>query len=398
MFLSGKSDYFRGDRYIWYIYALLSVFSILVVYSAVSSLAFRYTGGNTESYLFKQIGVVLFSAVVAFLIHRIHFRKYASIMKILLWLMPALILYTYFKGQRFNGASRWIPIFGWTIQTFDVVRIVVISNLAIMLSKKQHFEEREHNYKNIVFWCGLICVLLLGLGFSTSVLLAATCLLVMWAGRVPTHYLLRLGAAVALGICSYVGASIIDRRLSEKEHLPRAEAIVDRIEAYTTIELDGKNGVGGVIGKESKQKDNALIAIASGGFFGVGPGNSFQKYRLSEAYSDYIYTIIIEEYGLLGGLFVMALYIALLYRGIFNIDFTQKPLEGLLCIGLTISIVFQALAHIIINVGLGPVTGQTLPIISQGGSSVLFTSIAIGMILSVTRQENLPSTLKFKRR
>lgn len=388
MIISDRRDLLRGDKQIWLIYILLSLFSIVVVYSAISNLAFREREGNTEFYLFKHTAILLLSFGVALGISRINFQKFAYWLRLALWLTPFVLLYTYLKGYNVGGASRWINLFGISLQTSDVARLVLIANLALMLSQRQHIGKEEYTLKtlnSILLWCGLICGLLVPTSFSTSVILAVTCFMVMLVGRVPWKYLFRLMVYIGTGIIFFVFVCIFLER--QDVTFGRSDTIVDRTEAFINIDLDNKNGIGGEMGQGSNQRDYALIAVASGGFFGAGPGNSYQKYKLPLAYSDFIYTIILEEYGLLGGLATMFLYLWLLYRGVFNIDNTQRPFGGLLCIGLTISIVFQAMVHMFISVGLGPVTGQTLPMISLGGSSVLLTSIAIGMVLSVTHFE-----------
>jgi cell division protein FtsW len=395
MTISNKRDFLRGDKQIWFIYIILSLFSIVVVYSATSNLAFREREGNTEFYLVKHTAILLLSFAFATIISRINFQLFARWLRIALYLTPIILVYTYAKGENVGGAARWINLFGISLQTSDVARLVLIANLALMLSQRQHIEEDAYKLStlnSILFWCGLICGLLVPTSFSTSVILAVTCLMVMLVGRVPWKHLFKLFLSITFGIALFVGVCITFE--SQDISFGRSSTIVDRTEAFLGTDLDGKSGIGGRIGKNNSQRDYALIAVASGGILGVGPGHSYQKYKLPLAYSDYIYTIIIEEYGLVGGIVTMGLYLWLLYRGVFNIDNTQRPFGGLLCIGLTISIVFQAMAHMFISVGLGPVTGQTLPMISLGGSSALLTSIAIGMVLSVTHFEQKPVSKK----
>lgn len=389
MTISNERNFLRGDKQIWIIYILLSLFSIIVVYSAISSLAFRDYNGNTEFFLVKHTITVLLSIGVAFWLSKQNFQSFAPWLRLALWITPPILIYTYLKGYSVGGASRWINVFGVvSLQTSDIARLVLISNLALMLSEKQHIERDEYklsSLNNILIWCGLICGLLVPTSFSTSIILAVTCFMVMLVGRVPYKYLGRLLVYVVAFVSFFVFLCVILER--QDISFGRSSTIVDRTEAFFGIELDNKNGIGGRIGKDNTQRNYALVAVASGGLIGEGPGNSFQKYRLPLAYSDYIYTIIIEEYGFIGGLIVMGLYLWLLYRGVFNIDNTQRPFGGLLCIGLTIGIVFQAMMHMFVCVGLGPVTGQTLPLISLGGSSIMFTSIAIGMVLSVTHSD-----------
>jgi cell division protein FtsW len=388
MTISNKRDFLRGDKQIWFIYIILSLFSIVVVYSATSNLAFREREGNTEFYLVKHTAILLLSFAFATIISRINFQLFTRWLRIALYLTPIILVYTYAKGENVGGAARWINLFGISLQTSDVARLVLIANLALMLSQRQHIEKDAYKLStlnSILFWCGLICGLLVPTSFSTSVILAVTCFMVMLVGRVPWKHLFKLFLSITFGIALFVGVCIAFE--SQDVSFGRSSTIVDRTEAFLESDLDGKNGIGGRVGKSNTQRDYALIAVASGGILGVGPGHSYQKYKLPLAYSDYIYTIIIEEYGLVGGILTMGLYLWLLYRGVFNIDNTQRPFGGLLCIGLTISIVFQAMVHMFISVGMGPVTGQTLPMISLGGSSALLTSIAIGMVLSVTHFE-----------
>lgn len=395
MTIPDQRNFLRGDKQIWSIYIILSLFSIVVVYSATSNLAFREREGNTEFYLLKHTAILAMSFAMALGISRINFQRFASWLRVALWIMPFILVYTYLKGYNVGGAARWINLFGISLQTSDIARLVLIANLALMLSQRQHIEHDEYKLStlnSILFWCGLICGLLVPTSFSTSVILAVTCFMVMLVGRVPWKHLFRLFLSIVTGIVFFVFVCIGLER--QDVTFGRSDTIVDRTEAFIGQDLDGKNGIGGKMGKDNNQRDYALIAVASGGLLGEGPGHSYQKYKLPLAYSDYIYTIIIEEYGLVGGVLTMALYIWLLYRGVFNIDNTQRPFGGLLCIGLTLSIVFQALVHMFINVGLGPVTGQTLPMISLGGSSIFLTSIAIGMVLSVTHFEQASVTKK----
>lgn len=388
MTISAKRDFLRGDKQIWFIYIILMLFSIVVVYSATSNLAFREREGNTEYYLLKHTFTLLLGFLAAIVISRINFQRFALVLRWVLYLTPLILIYTYVRGESVGGAARWINLFGVSLQTSDIARLVLIANLALMLSQRQHIEQDDYKLStlnSILFWCGLICGLLVPTSFSTSVILAVTCFMVMLVGRVPWKHLFRLSLSITFGIAVFVGVCIVFE--SKDISFGRSSTIVDRTEAFVGMDLDGNSDIGGKTGKSNTQRDYALIAVASGGVLGVGPGHSYQKYKLPLAYSDYIYTIIIEEYGLIGGIATMALYLWLLYRGVFNIDNTQRPFGGLLCIGLTISIVFQAMVHMFISVGLGPVTGQTLPMISLGGSSVLLTSIAIGMVLSVTHFE-----------
>jgi cell division protein FtsW len=379
-------DHLRGDSHIWLIMILLSLFSIAAVYSSISALAFRKTDGNTEYYLLKHGGILLGCLFLTYIIHRIDFARIFGVFKILLWVTPFLLAYTLLKGTNVGGASRWVSILGISFQTSDLVRLVLITNLAAMLARRQNIEYSTKKLVSMIVWIILLCGLLFFSSFSTSMILGFTCFMVMLIGRVPKKYLMWLSGGLIGVLIMYLGIGIIAK--SYGVEVGRFQTVVDRIEAFTGKDFDNDKYIGGEEGSDSKQKDMALTAIAKGGFLGVGPGNSSQKNVLPDAFSDFIYSIIIEEYGLLGGLVLMGLYLWLLFRGLWNIENTDRAFGGLLSIGLTLSIVFQAFAHMFINVGLGPVTGQTLPLISMGGTSMIFTSVAVGIVLGVSNPDN----------
>ncbi|HLO44873.1 MAG TPA: FtsW/RodA/SpoVE family cell cycle protein [Leadbetterella sp.] len=377
-------NHLQGDKQIWWILLLLSLISIVVVYSSVSALAYRKTDGNTEFFLLKHTFFLFVGLSITFVIHKFDFTQYAGLAHIFLWFTPFLILYTLMFGISVGGARRWVSILGFSFQTSDFVRLVLITNLSAMLARRQHIEYKANDLWIMIFWSGLIVGLLSISSFSTSVILGITCFLIMWIGRVPNRFLFRMVLVLVCGLVGILSLGLVVKRATGTE-LGRVQTVIDRTESFVGKDLDGDGNVGGEHGSVSDQKDYALIAIAKGGVFGIGPGNSSQKNILPDAFSDFIYSILIEEWGLLGGLVVMGLYIWLLYRGVWNIENTKRAFGGLLSVGLTLSIVLQAFAHMFINVGLGPVTGQTLPLISMGGTSALFTSVAIGIVLSVTK-------------
>jgi cell division protein FtsW len=379
-------NHLQGDKQIWWILLLLSVVSIVVVYSSVSALAYRKTDGNAEYYLLKHTFYLLVGLSITFIIHRFDFTQYAGLAHIFLWLTPFLILYTLMFGISVGGARRWVSIFGFSFQTSDFVRLVLITNLSAMLARRQHIDYKAKDLSVMIIWIVIIVGLLSISSFSTAVILGITCFFIMWIGRVPKRYLIKMVIFLLFGLVSILSLGLIVKRATGAE-LGRVQTVIDRTESFVDEDLDGDSFIGGELGSNSTQKNYALIAIARGGFFGIGPGNSSQKNILPDAFSDFIYSILIEEWGLVGGLIVMGLYLWLLERGVWNIKNTKRAFGGLLSVGLTLSIVLQAFAHMFINVGLGPVTGQTLPLISMGGTSALFTSIAVGIVLSVTKKE-----------
>jgi cell division protein FtsW len=379
-------DKLRGDWQIWFIIAVLSLFSILVVYSASSALAYKRAGGNTESYLFSHTIHLLLGLAVIWCMHKINYTNFAGISRLLLWVTPVILVYTYFFGTTVGGTKRWINIFGISFQSSDLVRLVLITNLAAMLARRQNMEYNPKTLLGLIFWCGLLCGMLAVTNFSTAIILGITCFIIMWVGRVPGRYLLRMAGFVVGAIVVVLGISIY--LYTRGVDFGRGQVVLERIEAFGKVDLNGDKIIGNPDRDDSYQRDQAMIAIARGGTIGIGPGKSFQRNYLPEAFSDYIYAIIVEEYGFVGAILVMFMYLWLLYRGLKNVENTNRAFGGLLCVGLTFSIVFQAFVHMFINVGLGPVTGQTLPLMSMGGTSILFTSVAIGIVLSVTKGEH----------
>lgn len=376
-------SHLRGDKHIWYIIMFLSLISIAAVYSSVSALSVKNNAGN-EFYLLKHTFFLCIGISITFIIHKLDFSKYLGIMQLALWLSIPLMLYTLTRGVTVGGARRWISVFGLTVQTSDYVRLVLIANLSAMLARRQNIEYKGKDLLTMVTWCGVLIGLLALSSFSTSIILALTCFLLMWIGRVPVKYLwgLVVSSVVLIGFGFIVG--ITAKRLTGFE-IGRLNTVIDRTEDFIKVDLDGNTFIGGEFGSTSEQKNYALLAIANGGIFGKGPGNSGQKQILPDVFSDFVFSIVVEEYGLFGALVVFGLYIWLFYRGVYNIEHTTRAFTGLLSVGLTLSIVLQAISHMVINVGLVPVTGQTLPLVSMGGTSVIFTSVALGIILSVTK-------------
>lgn len=355
----------KGDPYIWMIIFAFSILSIAVVYSSTSSLAFKKTDGNTEYFLIKHGGLVLFSLFFVWLAHKINYKYYSRISLFALVLSIPLLFIAFLFGDRLNDASRWltIPIINQSFQPSDLAKLALITQLASMLAKRQgNIDDIKQSFLPIVTACGLICGLIALSNISTAVILFATCLILMFIGRVSMKYILILVLAGA-----FFGAVAL--KLGE-----RLETAVSRISVFfdDTAEIPF-------------QAEQSYIAIWNGGPIGKGPGNSDQKYFLPHSYSDFIYSIIIEEYGLIGGVIVLFLYLALLYRGIKTVLKSDRAFGGLLSAGLSLSLVIQAMINMGVAVGLGPITGQPLPLLSMGGTSLIFTGLSLGIILSVSR-------------
>lgn len=392
MKLSVLRNHLRGDKQIWWIVLLLSLISIVVVYSSIGSLAYRRAGGDTEKVFFMHTFYIVLGFVVMFLVHKIDITRYAHIARVLLVLSPILLIITMFWGVSVDNAKRWLNVFGVSVQTSDVVRLILIINLCAMLANKVHIEYKRKDLIQMITWTGLIVILISINSFSTAAILGITCVLIMWVGKVPGKYIGMLTLYMLVGVSFLLLMGFFIQRNTDYE-FGRFSTVMDRTESFVGADWDGDGFIGGRRGVGSEQKNHAFVAIANGGLIGVGPGNSVQKNILPEAYSDYVYAVLVEEYGLLGGLVVLGLYLWLLYRGIVNINNTERAFGGLLCVGFALTIVLQAVAHIAVNVGLGPVTGQTLPLVSRGGSSALFTFAAIGIVLGVIKRQDADKEL-----
>lgn len=358
--------YLKGDPIIWFIVILLSVLSIFVVYSATGTLAYRRMEGNTEYYLLKHSLLVILSLLAMWVAHKIDYRYYSRLSRLFLWLSVPLLIMAWKFGTTINEASRWItiPIINQVFQPSDLAKLALITNLAAMLSRRQqNIDDFKESLIPMLLWCGLICGLIALTDFSSAILLLITCLLILFIGRVPVKYLVML---LLVGILAGALAFSIGQR---------GETVVSRIREFmdpTEVPFQAKQ---------------SYIAIATGGVLGKGPGNSDQRNFLPHSYSDFIYSIIIEEYGLTGGLFVILLYLGLLWRGIITASKSDRAFGGLLSAGLSFALVMQAMINMGVAVGLGPITGLPLPLVSMGGTSLLFTGIALGIILSVSRGE-----------
>ena len=376
-------EYLRGDKIIWLVVMVLFIFSMLAVYSASSSLAFKTADGNAEHYLYKQVVSAIGGILLMYLAHMIDYRYYSRIAQIIWIICVPLLLYTMVWGTSINHASRWIrlPVIGWTFQTSDLAKLAVIMFLARMLSKNQ--DEIGDFKKTVLPMLGIVLIPVIMIAkdnLSTALILFFTSVFILFIGRLAIkHLLLLFGAsAVVLGIFLAVLLLTPDSVLA---HLGRMPTWKKRIETHFIKKEHNPD--------DEYQQKQASIAIARGGLLPNGPGNSMQKHFLPEAYSDFIFAIIVEEYGLIGGIFLVFIYLLLLYRCIKIVINAPKAFGAFLAVGLGVSLVLQAMINMAVAVGLFPVTGVTLPLVSMGGSSVVFTSIAFGIILSVSRNTEL---------
>ncbi|GAA4369110.1 FtsW/RodA/SpoVE family cell cycle protein [Hymenobacter saemangeumensis] len=357
----------KGDPILWAIVLLFSFISIAVVYSATGTLAYKKMDGNTEHFLIKHTGLILVGLLFMWFAHRIDYRYYSRLALYALLLSVPLLLFTYLLGSNINDASRWltIPVINQTFQPSDLAKLALISHLASMLSRRQqHLEEFWTTMFPVMLWVGIICGLIALTNASTASLLFATCLLLMFIGRVPLKQML---------VMVLIGVTVGGAALASGQ---RWKTVQSRLESFTDPTK-----------KTPFQLEHSYIAIATGGIAGKGPGNSTERNILPHPYSDFIYAIIIEEYGLIGGAVVLFLYLAFLYRGLKTVMNSYGAFGGLLSAGLSFSLVLQALVNMGVAVGLGPITGLPLPLLSMGGTSLIFTGISIGIILAVSRGE-----------
>ena len=364
--------YIKGDRIIWAVIFVLSVFSILAVYSSTGTLAYQRMGGNTTYYLIRHSVILFVEILIIFITHLIPYKYYSRLSQVFLYLVIPLLFVTLLAGTSFNQASRWLtlPGLGFTIQTSDFAKLALIMYIARALSLKQQIiKSYKEAFVPIMVPVILVCVLILPANLSTALILFGTSIILMFIGRISIKHLFAFAGIGVLVVSLFIGgALLLDRE-------GRISTWKNRIEDYVSGES-----------KENYQVEQSKIAIATGGLFGKKPGKSVQRNFLPNPYSDFIYAIIIEEYGLIfGGLPILFAYLFLLYRAGVIVKKSTRTFPAFLAIGLVITIVFQAMVNMAVAVNLFPVTGQTLPLISMGGSSLLFTSIAFGIILSVSR-------------
>ena len=345
-------------------------------------MAYKKFGGNTEAYVLKHMSMLVIGIVLMWLTHKVDFQYFSGLSKILVYIAMIALVYTLLFGTGMNSAKRWITIpgIGKTVQTSDFAKVALMMYIAQFLSKRQ---KRIDNFKNtflpVLTVIVTVCLLIAIADLSTALVLFITSILLLFIGRILIKYLLALA-----GIGGLVMTLMIVLLLNTNIDVGRVATWKSRIENYVSF----KSGEDASL---SYQNQQANIAIANGGFFGQGPGKSQQRNFLPLAFSDFIYAIIIEEYGLLGGLFVMSLYLVLLWRTVIIVINAPKAFGALLAIGMSFLLVIQALMNMGVAVQVLPNTGLPLPFISMGGTSLIFTSFAVGVILSVSRSTDKSS-------
>lgn len=373
------SKYLKGDKVIWAVIIILSLLSLLAVYSSTGTLAYRLKGGNTFYYFLKHGLFLLVGLSAVYITHLIPYKYYSRLAQIFLFITIPLLLVTLFLGTRLNSAPRWLtlPIIGLTIQTSDFAKVTIIMYIARMLSLKQDIIK---DFKNavlpILVPLIIVCGLILPANLSTALIIFFVGIILMFIGRISLKHIILINLT---GII-FISLFIFLIPLTKTGLGYRVETWKHRIENFFTTSTNDE-----IETDSNFQAEQAKIAIATGGIIGKGPGNSTQRNFLPHPYSDFIYAIIIEEYGLIGGLIILLLYLILLFRAIVIVRKCDRTFPAFLTIGLALLLIIQAFINMAVSVNLIPVTGQTLPLVSMGGSSILFTSSSLGIILSVSR-------------
>lgn len=359
----------QGDKLIWLVVFTISLISLLAVYSSTSALAFKYQGGNTEYYLLKHFLLLALGFVMMYGIHLLDYRIFARISKIALYCTIPLLGYTIFQGEEseINSATRWIRIFGLTFQPSDLAKLTIVMYLSRELTEKQALlKDLQKGFLPIIAHVLIVVGFIIPANLSTALLILFTSLMLMYIGGMSLKH---LGGLVMVGVLFVLIAFATFERAATWR-----SRIKDYIERYTNDDY--------VPGYQTIQSN---LAISSGGIMGKGVGKSTQRNFLPHPYSDFIYSIILEEGGLIGGMLVLGLYMILLIRGV-GIVTMSKTFGALLAAGLSFMMATQALINMAVTVGLIPVTGLPLPMLSMGGTSIVFTGMSFGMILSVSRQ------------
>ncbi len=367
--------YVKGDRIIWMIIVVLGLFSALVVYSATGNLAYKHHDGNTVHYLFQHGRMLLLGLGIIVLVHNLSYKIFARFALPLLYFSILLLGITLVSGVNLNQANRWmtVPLIGIQFQPSELAKIALIIYVAKILARFQAEDQSPAQaFKPIMIHVLLVCGLIFTQNFSTAALIGLVCMVLMIIGRIPMKYIL---GTIGAGVLFVVMVFLLSPHVS---FLRRAETWKARIERYTS-EGESADDPGNF------QAERSQMAIATGGLLGAGPGNSKQRYFLPHPYSDFVFAIIVEEFGLWGAVVVILCYLLLLFRAGVIVRASTRTFPALLVVGLSFLLVIQALVNMSVAVGLLPVTGQTLPFLSMGGTSILFTGVALGAILSVSR-------------
>jgi cell division protein FtsW len=375
----------KGDKVLWAIVIMLTMVSILVVYSSIGSLAYKMNK-STESYLFKQVGFIALGVVIIYFAHRVNYTIYSRVATILFLISIPLLFYTLKFGSSINDANRWIklPVINMTFQTSDLAKLALFMYMSRQLSRRQNvIKDFKKGFLPLIVPVIIICILIAPANLSTAVLIGGIALLLMFIGRVRFRHIMLVvgGALVPIMILVLLATHYYSKEEHASKDLPailtvgRMSTWIKRVQDFMYADKEDA----------SYQVQQAKIAIATGGWMGKGPGKSEQRNFLPHPYSDFIYAIIIEEYGLTGGAIIIFIYLFFLFRSIRIFQRCPYAFGAFLAVALSFTLVIQAMVNMGVNVNLFPTTGVTLPLVSMGGSSLWFTCFAIGIILSVAR-------------
>ena len=365
------TKYIQGDKVIWGVVLFLSTISILAVYSSIGDLAFRYADGNTMVYLKRHLLFIFAGFLTMYFIHRVPYSLFFTASQLIIVVAGLLLIFTLFLGVSKNDATRWllIPGTGLAFQTSDLAKFGLIVYIARTLSLNQSSQEAiDASFKKIMIVTGLICLLILPSNFSTAVLLFGAALVLMYIGRMSLKIIAKALGILFIALLLFIAVS------SYVPGLGRVGTWKNRIVNFINEDESGIS-----------QPNLAKTAIATSGLIGKGPGNSEVKYMLPQAYSDFIFAIIVEEWGSLAAIAIIFAYLVLLYRVGLIIKRTSRTFAAFLAAGIVILLVFQAFMNMMVAVGIGPVTGQPLPLVSMGGTSLLITFASLGVVLSISK-------------
>lgn len=375
----------KGDKVIWAIVVVLTMVSILVVYSSIGSLAYKMNK-STESYLFKQIGFIALGVLIIYFAHRVNYTIYSRVATILFLISVPLLIYTLKFGSSINEANRWIklPVINMTFQTSDLAKLALFMYMSRQLSRRQNvIKDFKKGFLPLIVPVIIICLLIAPANLSTALLIGGTAMMLMFIGRVSLRHIMLVvaSALIPLMLLILVATHYYNKEEHTSKDLPsvltfgRMSTWIKRVQDFMYTDKSDA----------SYQVQQAKIAIAKGGLLGKGPGKSEQRNFLPHPYSDFIYAIIIEEYGLTGGTIIVLIYLLFLFRSIRIFQRCPYAFGAFLAVALSFTLVIQAMVNMAVNVNLFPTTGVTLPLVSMGGSSLWFTCFAIGIILSVAR-------------
>ena len=378
--LAGIRERLEGDRVLWGIALVLTVASLVTVYSAISTLAYK-ADGNSAKFLFKQIGLLTGGWVVMFGVHRIHFKYFGKLANALFVLAIAALVFTLLFGTDINDARRWIkiPFIGLTVQTSDFAKLALVLWVARQLQVRANvLHDVWQGLMPILGGIGIVCLLILPSDFSTAAMLGAICVTMLFVGGLPWSHMFRIGALALVGLVSLYGIG-----KAAPEALPRFGTWANRMESFVGF-ATGEEG--GASSAEDYQIELAQVAIHKGGLFPHGPASGTSRNFLPHPYSDMIFAFIVEEWGaIVGGLGLVLLYLALLFRASRTAIKCKSAFGRNLVLGLGLMITVQALVNMGVSVRLFPTTGQPLPLVSYGGTSLLFTCLSLGIMLAVSR-------------